>query len=67
MKKELSDRINRFNRFLLRIRKTLSNFNPLPEEADDPVRQVIRFVPFFPLLVCLLADKSKGTKIKVIL
>ncbi|MBI4764687.1 MAG: hypothetical protein HY787_08790 [Deltaproteobacteria bacterium] len=46
MKKELSDRINRIYMFLLRLRKTLSNFNPLPAEADDPVRQVIRFVRF---------------------
>jgi hypothetical protein len=42
---------------LLRLRKTLSNFNPLPAEIDDSVCQVIRFVPFF----------RKGTKIKVIL
>jgi hypothetical protein len=52
---------------LLRFRKTLSNFNPLPAETDDSVSEVIRFVPFFPILFCgLQAEKSKGTKIKVI-
>ena len=60
MQKKLSDRINRIYRFLLRPRKTLSNFNPLPAETDDSVRQV------FGLCLSLPASRWKGTKIKVI-
>jgi hypothetical protein len=42
---------------LLRLRRILSNLDPLPAETNDSVRRTIRFVPFF----------RKGTKNKVIL
>ncbi len=42
---------------MLRLRRTLSNLDPLPAETKASVRRTIRFVPFF----------RKGAKIQVIL
>ena len=52
---------------MLSARKALSNIDPLPTETKAFIRRTIRFVPFSPTLVRLPADKSKGTKIQVIL